>query len=177
MGHGRQFALGSWVVSGNLNDAVILTEKCSITGWIQRFGRGQRAYPSKVDCEGHDLRGAFYLHGSPDDDRAWSLDGAQGKPLADRANATRRCGACGLMSPPVTRCPHCGSTTMVDPRPMRVQRAEMYEASTIPVAVRAQRYVEGTERAMTQRGMRPEKAAILARAKAPSWVKEALRGS
>jgi hypothetical protein len=42
------------------------------------------------------------------------------------------------------------------------------------VGVRAQRYIDGTVRAMVTRGMRAEKAAVVARAKAPQWVREAL---
>lgn len=81
------------------------------------------------------------------------------------------------MCEPVTRCPHCGSTAITDPRPMRVQRAEMFAMSTVPVTDRAARYVEATERAMVARGMSPRRAARLARAKAPAWVREALHAN
>jgi hypothetical protein len=50
----------------------------------------------------------------------------------------------------------------------------MFAQSTVPVGVRAQRYIDGTVRAMVARGMRAEKAAVVARTKAPAWVREAL---
>ena len=61
-----------------------------------------------------------------------------------------------------------------DPRPLRVQRAEMFAQSTVPVGVRAQRYIDGTVRARGSGGMRAEKAGGVARARAPQWVREAL---
>jgi len=160
-----------------LDCAILCAAFTTIAPYLQAIGRVVRAHPGKVDAIVDDLRGAFYFHGPPDDDRAWSLDGAQGKSATEHPRGLRRCGACGLMCEPVTLCPHCGSTTITDPRPMRVQRAEMFAMSTVPVGARAMRYVEATERAMVARGMRPEKAAIVARAKAPSWVREALNAT
>ena len=123
-----------------------------------------------------DLRGAVYRHGLPLDDRAWSLAGGQGRTTSteDAGPDLRRCRACHAIFPPRTVCPRCGSVLIADPRPLKVQRAEMFAQSTVPVAVRAQRYVDGTVRAMIARGMRAEKAAVVARAKAPAWVREAL---
>lgn len=155
-------------------DAVILTQLCSIVGYIQGIGRGQRAYPGKTDCEVHDLRGAVYLHGLPEDDRAWSLEGAQGKSTVDRPQGLRTCRACHAVTPPVTRCPRCGSTMLSDPRPMRVQRAEMFNASTVPVGERAAKYVAAVEKKLLERRMPAHIAARVARERAPSWVREAL---
>jgi hypothetical protein len=50
----------------------------------------------------------------------------------------------------------------------------MFAASTVPLETRARGYLAGTERSMVARGMRPEKAAIVALSKAPGWVREAL---
>jgi ATP-dependent Zn protease len=63
---------------------------------------------------------------------------------------------------------------IADPRPLRVQRAEMFAQSGMSATDRARKYIDGTVRAMIARGMRAEKAAVVARAKAPAWVKEAL---
>jgi hypothetical protein len=60
---------------------------------------------------------------------------------------------------------------------MRVQRAEMFAASEIPVEARAQQYIAATVRAMVRNsnGRMPEYVAVKrAREKAPSWVKTAL---
>lgn len=161
-------------------DCAVLTAPGTIVSFLQSCGRVLRPHPAsgKRDALVVDLRGAVYAHGLPLDDRAWSLDGTQGRSGDyDREAGFRRCKACHAVFPPRTVCPRCGSTLIADPRPMRVQRAEMYAASEIPVRERAIRYVEGTVRAMQSRGMRADKAAVVARAKAPAWVKEALSGT
>lgn len=157
-------------------DCAVLTAPGTIVSYLQSCGRVLRPHAAsgKRDALVIDLRGAVYQHGLPLDDRAWSLAGTQGCTGAEREAGLRRCRACHAVFPPRTVCPRCGSTLIADPRPLRVQRAEMFAASAIPVQERARRYVEGTVRAMQARGMRPEKAAIVARAKAPAWVREAL---
>lgn len=159
-------------------DCAVLTSQGSITSYLQSIGRVLRPCPEagKRDALVIDLRGAVYVHGLPLDDRTWSLAGAQGQSTTTREAGLRRCRACHAIFPPRTVCPRCGSSLVADMRPLRVQRAEMFAASTIPVRDRAMRYVEGTVRACVARGMRPERAAFVARAKAPAWVKEALRG-
>jgi hypothetical protein len=57
---------------------------------------------------------------------------------------------------------------------MRVQRAEMFDASGIPVGDRAARYVERLTETLGKRGMPSHVAAQVARERAPSWVREAL---
>ena len=160
-----------------LDTAVLCGAFTTITPWLQAIGRVTRAHPGKTHARVYDLRGAVYLHGLPEDDRVWSLAGEQGRSTAERPAGLRTCRACHAVFPPCTRCPRCGSVLVSDPRPMRVQRAEMFEASTVPVAERAAKYIDGTERSMVARGMRPAKAAMMAREKAPSWVREALAGA
>lgn len=158
-------------------DCAVLTSHGTVTSYLQSVGRALRPHaPSgKRDALVLDLRGAVYVHGLPLEERAWSLAGEQGRAGAnDRDAGLRRCRECHAIFPPRTVCPRCGSTLIADPRPLRVQRAEMFAASGIPVEQRAERYIEGTVRAMQARGMRPEKAAAVARAKAPAWVREAL---
>ena len=160
-----------------LDCAILCGAFTTITPWLQAIGRVTRSFPGKTGARVYDLRGAVYLHGLPEDDRAWSLAGEQGRSTADREAGLRTCRSCHAVFPPVTRCPRCGSVLIADPRPMRVQKAEMFEASGVPVEDRARKYIDGTERAMVARGMRPAKAAMMAREKAPSWVREALAES
>ena len=157
-------------------DCAVLTSQGTVTSYLQSVGRVLRPHPpsGKRDALVVDLRGAVYAHGLPLEDRTWSLAGAQGRTGTERDVGLRRCRACHAIFPPRTVCPRCGSTLIADPRPLRVQRAEMFAASSIPLRERATRYIEGTVRAMQARGMRPDRAAIVARAKAPAWVREAL---
>lgn len=137
-----------------LLDCAVLTTHGTITTYLQSIGRVLRAHSAsgKRDAIVIDLRGSVYLHGLPADDRAWSLDGAQGRAAPERLAALRRCTACHAVFPERTICPRCGSVHVVDPRPMRVQRAEMFAASTMPIEVRAERYRDAIERTMIQRG-------------------------
>lgn len=156
-----------------LDAAVLCGAFTTIAPWLQAIGRVVRSYPGKVDALVWDLRGAYILHGLPDDDRAWSLSGSQGVSTTERAAGLRTCRACHAVFPPVTRCPRCGSVMVADPRPMRVQRAEMFEASGIPTRVRAEQYVKSVEQKLA-RHMPPSVASRRAREKAPQWVREAL---
>lgn len=160
-----------------LDTAILCGAFTTITPWLQAIGRVTRAHPGKTHARVYDLRGAVYLHGLPEDDRVWSLAGEQGRSATERPAGLRTCRACHAVFPPCTRCPRCGSVLVADPRPMRVQRAEMFEASTVPVGDRAARYVEAVEKKLIERGMPARVAGMRAREKAPSWVREALAGA
>lgn len=156
-----------------LDCAILCAAFTTIAPWLQAIGRVVRAHPGKTEALVYDLRGAVYLHGLPEDDRVWSLEGEQGKSAPQRVAGLRTCKSCHAVFEPRTRCPRCGSVLVADPRPMRVQRAEMFEASGMPARARAEKYVAAVERAMVERGMPAHVAAKRAREKAPSWVREA----
>lgn len=158
-------------------DCAVLTTHGTITTYLQSIGRALRTYPGKVNARVLDLRGAVYLHGLPEEDRQWSLEGTQGAAQGERLTSLRRCNQCHAVFPARKVCPRCGSVHVVDPRPLRVQRAEMFAASEMPPRVRAEKYVDGTVRAMVLRGMPAHVAARKAREKAPQWVKSALSDS
>ena len=157
-----------------LLDCAVLTTHGTITTYLQSVGRALRACEGKRDALVLDLRGAVYLHGLPAEDRTWSLEGTQGRAAAERLASLRRCEACHAVFPARKVCPRCGSVHVVDPRPMRVQRAEMFAASSMSATERARKYVEATERVMVQRGMPAHVASKRARERAPEWVKMAL---
>lgn len=152
-------------------DAVILTTTGSVTTYLQSVGRGLRAHPGKIECLVWDLRGAVHLHGLPDDDRAWSLAGAQGRSVTERPAGLRRCAECHAVFAPAVKCPRCGSARVTDPRPMRVQRSELFNASTMPAEEREKRYREGIARRLVTMG-KPQRVAerIAAKAALP-WAR------
>lgn len=162
-----------------LDCAVLCGAFTTIAPFLQAIGRVLRPAPGKHDAWIFDLRGAVYLHGLPEDDRVWTLAGAQGRVVGEAPLSLRRCKACHAVFPPVTRCPRCGALSVSDPRPMRVQRAELWSQSTVSPRERAEIYISGAVRAMRSR--KPTLSEAWARgavtAKAPAWVKEALRGS
>jgi superfamily II DNA or RNA helicase len=88
---------------------VIVGRGCGSPGlWIQMVGRGLRPSPGKRDCLLLDLRGLTHLHGRPDADREYHLDG-EGITLAGGAPVTERlCKVCGCPLGAETTCPECG---------------------------------------------------------------------
>lgn len=159
-----------------LDTAVLASGGTTIVGFLQTIGRVLRSHPGKTDALVYDLRGYVYLHGLPEWDRPWSLEGTQGRATASGAPDLRRCKDCHAVFAPAARCPRCGSAMVTDPRPLRIQRAELYAQSGIAPKVRAGGYLVAIEKKMIERGMKPEVAALVARKKAPAWVKEALAG-
>ena len=77
---------------------------------------------------------------------------------------------------PATVCPVCGSVRLVTLKPLRIQRAAMFAASNVPVAVRVEQWISGAVRGITAK--RPDISATWARAavlkRPPAWVREYL---
>lgn len=156
-----------------LDVAVLAGPLGTLVPYLQSIGRVVRAAPGKARATVYDLRGACYLHGLPDEDREWSLTGRQGAVRA--SEGLRRCEACHAVFAPAARCPRCGCARVSDQRPLRVQRAELWEASGMPATKRAELYVEAIARKLMARGMSAARAHAVARSRAPAWVKEAKR--
>lgn len=146
----------------------------TITPWMQAIGRAMRIYPGKTEALVYDLRGAVYLHGLPDDDRVWTLEGVQGRSTETREQGLRTCRDCHAVFEPASTCPRCGSRQVSDPRPMRVQRAELFEKSSISKVDRARVYFDAMVAKFSRSGLTPKVAQTLAARKSPAWVKEAL---
>ena len=154
----------------------------TVAPYLQAIGRGLRSYTCpitgrrKVDCHVYDLRGAVHLHGLPDDARRWSLEGAQGRSAVSAATPLRRCAHCHALYRPRPTCPACGCEHSLDARPLRIQRAEMLNASSIPVDVRARKYLG--DKVLAILNAKPHMSTDLARRIAadasPAWVREAL---
>lgn len=160
-----------------LDTAILCGAFTTITPWLQAIGRVTRAFPGKTHARVYDLRGAVYMHGLPEDDRVWSLAGEQGRSATDRPAGLRTCRACHAVFPPCTRCPRCGSVLVADPRPMRVQRAEMFEASGMSLSDRARIYRDGIKRKLLQAGKPAYVAAKIAARAVPPWERQERTGT
>lgn len=126
-------------------DCAVLCTLGSIVGYLQSIGRALRSHPAtgKRDALVLDLRGAVWVHGLPEEDRVWTLDGSQGRTREAPAESLRRCSAChAIFSGAKTRCPRpgCGAVLVAHARGLRVQRAAMIEASGVSREDRAARY-------------------------------------
>lgn len=157
-----------------LDCAILCGAFTTVAPFLQAIGRVVRSHPGKTDALVYDLRGAVYLHGLPEDDRAWSLEGAQGRSTTERPAGLRRCGSCHAIFPPCTRCPRCGAVNVTDPRPMRVQRAELAAMGDLTTREMAERSIKSAVDVLVRRGMPAHRAEYAARQGAAAWVKTAL---
>jgi len=117
-------------------ETIILARACgTVSSFLQACGRGLRPSPEtgKRRCLVLDLTGAAILHGLPDDERVWSLEGAPrrvGKALAPLA----RCQACFAVFHAQATCPRCGERVVrtLPRRHTRIERAELARLDTRP---------------------------------------------
>lgn len=79
----------------------------SLSFWMQMAGRGCRAFPGKSSYRVMDHGANVFIHGSPSDDRGWSLDGERLAAQKKRASALRYCKGCFYVFAGGERCPNC----------------------------------------------------------------------
>lgn len=158
-----------------LDTAILCKTFGSLSAWLQAKGRVGRAYPGKSTAWVFDLCGAFWLHGDPDADRPWSLDGKQGAPAADPRLTTRRCPECdALFEGDKTVCPRegCGAVLVAHELAIKVRRREMFATSTIPPEERESKYRAGIERRLLSQGKSAWVAAKIAADARLPWAPE-----
>ena len=124
---------------------VILARLCGVTGsYLQRVGRGLRpsAATNKARCLVLDMCGSTHLHGLPDEDRAWSLEGDAVR-RTEKMDAIVHCKECMAMFRPQAVCPRCGATTAGAARiPKKISRTEKLERlDSVPPHVRDASYL------------------------------------
>lgn len=152
----------------------------SIKRWFQGIGRGMRMSCPVPCAPGEnelltvvDLCGSYYHHGLVTDAVDYSLTEGMKRSSAG-VPSLRRCSSCSAIFVPAARCPRCGSANVVDPRPMRIQRAEMYAVSELPASTRAKQYLASLVRTAEKARVPEHKRAAWALKKAPQWVRDAL---
>jgi DNA repair protein RadD len=142
-------------------ECVILARAFGVCGtFLQAIGRGLRLFPGKARCTVVDLRGSVHLHGLPDEDRVWSLDGAAVRRAETRA-ALRRCGECLAIFRPCAACPRCGAPARAAAKLPRVlNRAErLARLAGVPQHVRDAKYLARLEAVAIERMRKPEREA------------------
>ena len=141
-------------------ETIILARAFGVTGsFLQAIGRGLRPSPAtgKTRCTVLDLRGSVNLHGLPDEDRVWSLDGTAVR-RTETMTALRRCIECWAIFRPSERCPRCGVASVAAPHlPRNLNRAAvMARVSDLTQDQRDQRYLASLMRVATARMRMPE---------------------
>ena len=90
----------------------------SVAKFLQRCGRGSRPAPGKDRCVYFDHAGNIFLHGLPDEDRTWNLEGRpKGAKKSDVAAINiRQCPSCYGVHAPASACKHCGHVYEIESR-------------------------------------------------------------
>ena len=113
----------------------------SLAKTLQKWGRGLR-YDGTVHIL-LDLVGSLALHGFPDDDREWSLEGRKKKPKASGEEAMRVCPNCYAAFAPQPVCPECGFVHVAEAHVLDQVEGELEEIDVL--AVRANRVKEQSQ--------------------------------
>jgi DNA repair protein RadD len=137
-------------------EAVILARAFTVTGsFLQAIGRGLRPSPvtGKRRLTVVDLKGAVHLHGLPDEDRRWSLNGSAVR-RSEALASLRRCSECLAIFRPAAHCPRCGAgvTVATATLPRVLSRAERLErVSALGAYERDRRYLARLESVAIER--------------------------
>jgi DNA repair protein RadD len=124
-------------------DTVILARPFGVVGsYLQAIGRGLRPHhpTGKTKCTVLDLRGSYYMHGLPDEDRNWPIDGP---PIRiEKIPALMRCQKCLAGFRPAARCPRCGATRehLVKMPRVETRDEKLERVNELPEAERDRRY-------------------------------------
>lgn len=96
---------------------------------MQKWGRVLRMkdYPALIFD--HAGNSAPDLHGLPDSDREWSLDGRDRKKGGEKTEPTRQCAECYYVHRPAPCCPNCGFVYPVQARMIDEVEGELQEVS------------------------------------------------
>jgi DNA repair protein RadD len=145
----------------------------SLTRYLQRAGRGMRAYPGKENCIYLDHANNVSRFGFPTESREWSLEGAESrKKSAERAASIRVCSSCFAASPARSVvCVECKKPFEVKARELEKRDGELVELTAEQIAKKRER---------REQGRAHDRAALMeiARIKGrdPKWVDYVLAG-
>jgi superfamily II DNA or RNA helicase len=106
---------------------IFLRRTASLSLFIQMLGRAARPFPGKRDYIILDHVGNLAIHGFPDDEREWSLNGAAPKKNKEAEQATRQCPECYAIHKPAPKCPECGTKYRVKSRKVEQVDGELSE--------------------------------------------------
>ncbi len=111
--------------------AILLRPTKSLCVYLQQVGRALRPYPGKEYALILDHAGNTVVHGWPDDERNWSLEGRKRRTRQDGEKSlnVRVCGQCWAASKaPIATCPYCQYAWPPQPRDVKEVDGELQEA-------------------------------------------------
>lgn len=128
--------------------AVLLRPTKSEGLYLQQVGRVLRPSPGQTKAYVLDHVGNCLIHGLPDDDRDWSLDGKKknkkGKGDKEALLRNLKCPKCYAQHAPALKCPECGHEYEPDARAgLKHEDGELQEVTTeVAAALRSMRQQE-----------------------------------
>ncbi len=169
--------LAEGVDTWRAKNLVLATQIQSAVTFLQAVGRVRRPLDGATATV-YDLMGSFHLHGHPDADRTYHLDGAAGIRLVNAGLGPRpvQCRGCLAWSLPRATCGLCGFR-LPPPRPPRISKKELRERRLEAQPRVGPAYDLWSSLAQTQRarGYKPQWAAIQFRATTGDWPRWGLR--
>jgi len=107
----------------------LLARSCGSLGtYLQMVGRVLRPSSGKKSALLLDLPGVVHMHGMPDADREYSLDGEGIRSV--KKPSLRQCKQCGAVHPPAPVCPRCGQVYPVEDKTPSVTGVDLRKLST-----------------------------------------------
>ena len=145
--------------------------------WMQAIGRGARPFPGKTCCTVLDLRGAFHVHGHPEEPMIWGLDGSV-RPQNEALPPCVKCDRCGAWGTGGA-CQICGAA-LPPPGPPKVRARDLFEQRATEPDAAKQATLSRYVREALSRGHNPWSARHRYRGtygvEAPeAWFREALK--
>lgn len=115
----------------NVMCAGMLRPTKSMGLYLQQAGRALRPAPGKPFAVILDHVGNCLLHGMPDEDREWSLEGdakQKSKKKKDEPEIrVKQCPTCFAMHSPAPKCPECGHQYVTEAREVEQKSGELRE--------------------------------------------------
>jgi len=152
--------------------AIICTGVSTPGAWIQRIGRIVRPYPGKLRAVVIDLRGSVYLHGMPDEDRSYSLEGKAISTGGDVTEAIRQCRSCQRVFRAVeyhdATCPSCGARSKGKPDP-RIRREQIQKVLATHTVAEKKRTYQALVATAAARGYSPKWPAVQYKIRYRHW--------
>lgn len=121
--------------------AILLRPTQSVILYLQQVGRALRPSPGKAKAYIIDHVGNFRLHGFPDDDREWTLEGRKKGERRELGKIpVTTCQSCfAAYRPHLPECPHCGAKRESEGRTLEYVDGQLVEITPKIERMRAEK--------------------------------------
>lgn len=124
-----------------IETAILLRPTKSLGLYLQQVGRSLRPFPGKDTAIILDHAGNCLVHGLPDEERQWSLDGRDKKSNKSESKSVKICKKCfAAQFSGTSVCPFCGFEFDKKPRVVDYVEGDLVEAD--PAIIRVKRLEE-----------------------------------